>query len=294
MAQTTTVRGRSGQLVWRIARISLVVYLVVLLVFVAFENALLYFPTRYPSGDWTLASGVEDANFKAADGTNIHGWFYESPSPRAVVLFCHGNGGCIGNRSDMIDLFAALNVSTLMFDYRGYGRSEGSPNEAGVMSDGRAARSWLAKRCNIPENQIVLWGESLGGAVAVDLASSGARGLILQGTFSTLADTASFHYPWLPVRTCMRSRFDSMSRIREYHGPLLQFHGDADTIVPYRLGRKLFDAANEPKTFVTLPGADHNVAFGAEGYEAVDKFLASLAIPPNHPSEPKKSGALEL
>src|SRR5208283_3409033 len=117
-------------------------------------------------------------------------------------------------------------VSVLVFDYRGYGKSEGKPDEPGVLADARAARTWLAQKSGVAENRVVLMGESLGGAVAVDLAADGARALILENTFSSMADVAAFHYPWAPVRLLMRTQFNSAAKIRSYRGPVFQSHGD--------------------------------------------------------------------
>jgi hypothetical protein len=145
------------------------------------------------------------------------------------------------------------------------------------LSDARAARAWLANRARVAESQIVLVGESLGTGVAVDLAAvDGARGLVLISAFTSLPDAAASHYPWLPVRLLMRNRLNSLAKIGDYHGPLLSVHGDADTIVPFALGRRLFEAANEPKRLVVAHGSDHNDPPTAEFYEAVDQFLGSL------------------
>ena len=153
-------------------------YLLVLLIMMHFENSLVYFPTKFPDGDWTHPGiNVEDAWFTAADGTKIHGWYAPHAKPLAVVLFCHGNGGNVTYRAEVIRmLHDRVGVTVLVFDYRGYGKSEGSPDEAGVLADARAARTWLAEKTGVAENQIVLMGESLGGAVAVDLAAADGAG----------------------------------------------------------------------------------------------------------------------
>jgi fermentation-respiration switch protein FrsA (DUF1100 family) len=170
-----------------------------------------------------------------------------------------------------------LNVSILVFDYQGYGRSCGAPSGLGVLADARAARRWLADRTKVPEKDIVLVGRSLGGGIVVDLAANdGARGLILENTFSSLPDTAASHLPLLPVRALMRTRFDSAAKIPNFHGPLLQTHGDADRVIPFAVGRKLFDAANEPKQFVTARGGDHNDPPSREYLAALDRFIESL------------------
>lgn len=244
------------------------------------EQSLIYFPVRYPEGDWQ-PEGIEfeDAWFQAADGVRLHGWYLPCERPRATILFSHGNAGNLSHRADaMRVLNHGVRTSVLVYDYRGYGRSEGRPDEQGVLADGRAARAWLARREGIAETEIVQMGESLGAAVAVDLAAAeGARALVLEGAFTSMPDVAAWHYPWLPVRMFMRTRFDCLSKIARYDGPLLQCHGDADTIVPYQLARKLFDAAGEPKQFFTVPGGDHNDFPPREYYETLIEFLDGVA-----------------
>jgi uncharacterized protein len=263
---------------FRVVRIPILAYLGIIVVMVFFEQSLVFFPTRYPDGAWHPSDlTFEDAEFRAADGTRLHGWFVPCDNPRAVILFSHGNGGNLSHRADILRELHRLRAAVMIYDYRGYGRSEGSPDEPGILADARAARAWLAKRAGIGEREIVQMGESLGGGVAVDLAAAdGARGLVLISTFTSLPDIGSIHYPWLPVRLLMRNRLDSLSMIANYHGPLLQIHGDADTIIPYSNGRRLFDAANEPKRFITVHGADHNDLPGAEFYRAIDEFLGTL------------------
>jgi hypothetical protein len=237
---------------------------------------LIFFPTAYPAGDWQ-PPGIEfeDLYFTAADGTHLHAWYLPHENPRAVLLFAHGNAGNLSDRGPVVAfLRERLRLSVMIFDYRGYGRSEGSPNEEGILMDARAARAALAQKAGVSETEIVLMGRSIGAAVMVDLAArDGARALILESTFTSLPDVASWHYAWLPVKRFMRTRLDSLSKIKDYHGPLLQSHGDADTIVPYTLGRQLFEAANEPKRFITISGRDHNDPQTEEYYQALDKFL---------------------
>jgi fermentation-respiration switch protein FrsA (DUF1100 family) len=267
---------------WRVLRVVTLVYLLILLAMLLMENSLIFFPAPYPAGVWDLpAADVEDAWFTTPDGHKLHGWFAPNKAPRAVLLFLHGNAGNITHRDDRLLRLRSLGFSVLVFDYRGYGRSEGSPSEKGVLIDARAARAWLAQRAGVTEQEIVLWGESLGGGVAVDLAAKdGARGLILESTFTSLPDVAAYHYRWLPVRWVMRSRLDALGQIGQYHGPLLCSHGEADEIVPYEMGQRLFAAANEPKECVSFPGGFHNGPPHPEDREnfraALERFLARL------------------
>ena len=287
----SSTANRSGWTSWllRRAAVLLLIYAGLLIMLSLLENSLLFFPMPYPAGNWNPAGlPIEDAEFAASDGTKLHGWFLPHDQPRAVVLFAHGNAGNITHRLDqLIHFWQQHRVSIMCFDYRGYGRSEGTPTESGVLDDARAARTWLAKRAGVGEQDIVLMGESLGGGVVVDLAArDGAKGLLLQNTFTSLPDVAAYHYWYVPVRLLMRNKLDSRALIGEYHGPLVQCHGDRDSIVPYELGKQLHEAANEPKILVTLRGHDHNDPMvypgdpSLEEYDiAVDAFFTALSEP---------------
>lgn len=242
------------------------------------DERLLFYPSRYPEGDWKPKGlNFEDVWFDAEDGTHLHGWYCPCDRPRAVVLFAHGNAGNLSQRGPLMKyLQKDLRVATLIFDYRGYGRSEGVPTVEGILQDGRAARAALARRAGIVESRIVLMGRSLGGAVVVQLAAeSPPRGLILESTFSSFKDVAAHHYPQL-AWLVPANKLNSAARIAAYKGPLLQSHGDADRTIPYASGRKLFEAAHEPKCFVTIPGGDHNDRQSAEYYKQLNRFLDTL------------------
>jgi fermentation-respiration switch protein FrsA (DUF1100 family) len=242
------------------------------------DELLLFYPSKYPEGDWKPGGLVfEDVWFRAADGTRLHGWFCPCRQARAALLFAHGNAGNLSQRSAFLRyLQNELRVTALIFDYRGYGRSEGVPTVAGILADARAARAVLARRAGMKESQVVLMGRSLGGAVVVQLASEvPPRALILESTFSSLREVASYHYPklaWLVPA----DRLDSLAKLARYRGPLLHSHGDADRTIPYAQGLKLFGAASGPKQFVRIPGADHNAPRSAEYLQQLDRFIAGL------------------
>ncbi|HEV3345033.1 MAG TPA: alpha/beta hydrolase [Pirellulales bacterium] len=262
------------------------VYLAIVVFMMFAEESLVFFPARQPLAGWDVP-GIEHVRFQSADGTALHGWYFSHPDPRAVVLFACGNAGNISYRGDRLAQFCRRQrVALMAFDYRGYGLSEGKPTESGVLMDARAARRSLAERSGVKETDIVLIGESLGGGVMVDLASrDGARGLILERTFTSLPDVGAAHFPFIPVRWLMRNRLDSLSKIADFRGPLVICHGAVDEVIPYQLGRRLFEAANEPKRFVTLPGVGHNDPLPPEWDDAVDDFLASIQNPESRAQE---------
>jgi len=252
------------------------------------EHSIVYQPTRLdppPPGKPKPPTKQEFVEAKIPlesmlkDCNSLSGLFAEAKDPRAVVLYCHGNGGNVEDCVETLRLFRdCLNVSILAFDYRGYGSSANREiSEKTMYKDARLARAWLAKRAGVAETDIVLVGRSLGGGVAVELAASdGARGLILENTFTSIPDVAASVVPLLPICWLLESRYDSLSKIGKYHGLLLQTHGEADRVIPYKLGKKLFAAANEPKEFVRVWGGDHNDPPSPEYLAALRRFVDSL------------------
>jgi fermentation-respiration switch protein FrsA (DUF1100 family) len=281
-AANTGKRKTVGNLVWRVARIVLIAYLALILIAMFIEELMMFPASRYPEGDWEPSGLVfEDAEFTAADGTPLHGWYVPCDQPRATVLLCHGNAGNVTDRADWVKLLQQeLRVSVLVFDYRGYGKSEGRPHEKGIIADGRAARAWLAEREGIDETDIVLLGRSLGGAVAVALAAEKPpRGLVLESTFSSMTDVAANLFPFLPIRLLLRNRFDSLSRIQDYEGPLLVSHSKVDEVIPYKFGKRLYDGApSKNKRFIEFDDAGHNWS-PPEYYAALDEFLDKVSAP---------------
>ena len=280
MMRSHTRFSAAARIGLRCGRWALAAYLVVLLLLLLLENTLLYPAPRYPVGDWAAAELVrEEAWFTSADGTKLHGWLFAHDEPRAVILYAHGNGDCVAYLGPFLAAMRdKLRVSIFAFDYRGYGRSEGAPFEKGILDDARAAQAWLAERTSKRPDELVLMGRSLGGGVAVDLAAlDGARGLVLQNTFTSLPDAAARLYPWAPVRWLMKNRYDSLAKIHAYEGPIFASHGTLDDLVPMDLGRRLFDAAPSPrKTFFVIEGAGHNTPEPREYYEALDRWLEDL------------------
>jgi fermentation-respiration switch protein FrsA (DUF1100 family) len=269
---------------WPVAKVALFLggaYAAILGLLVSFEEQLVFPARKFPNGGMWEGHGlpVEDVYFHSADGTKLHGWYLGHSNPRIAVLYCHGNGGTVAENPALLRwLRNECQASIFIFDYRGYGRSEGSPSETGVLADARAAREWLAVREGIGEEQVVLVGRSLGGAVALDLAAEkGARGLVLESTFTSLPDVAAQHYWWVPVRQLMRSQMNSREKIGRYAGPLLQYHSRADEVVPFSLGEELFTTATtKDKQFFAVDDARHNAPLPQQYELELAKFLKRL------------------
>lgn len=246
------------------------------------ESRMVFFPTKYPQGYWNPQSfglNVEDCYFQTADGLTLHGWLLKGENAIATMLWCHGNAGNISDRLDNLAKLAELPLNTFIFDYRGYGRSDGSPSEEGIYLDAEAAFDFLASNSLLDSAEIILFGRSLGGAVAVDLATKrDSKGIILESTFTSAKDMAKIMFGFLPVHLIMKSKFSSIDKISQLNTPILFFHGNRDRTVPFRLGRKLFEAANEPKEFYQIAEADHNDTYLVGGQAYFDKLLGFISV----------------
>lgn len=243
------------------------------------ESRGIFQPAKYPAGEWNQTAVLaRDAHFTAADGTKLHGWYVAHEQPKGHALLLHGNAG---NVTLVAETLRTLNrrhqLAVLALDYRGFGKSEGRPSEEGVYQDARAARRWLAEKEQIDERDVILMGVSLGGAVAVDLAArDGARGLVLVNTFTSMPAAAQAQTPWLPMGLVLSTRMDSLRKIKDYHGPLLISHAEADEVVPYKQGEALYEAAAGPKRLITARGSKHNDPQPEEYRLALDEFLDHL------------------
>ncbi len=225
-----------------------------------FEHKTVFQPTAPldASGD-ELGFPREDVWLDTPDGGRIHGWYFPGKSGAGGLAFllCHGNGGNISHRLDQYDALLRLGVAVLAFDYRGYGRSSGSPSETKANEDAATAYDWLRAK-GFAAGRIVVHGESLGGGVAANLAAKHpVGGLVLQSTYTSVTDLGAELFPWLPVRTLGRTKFEVRSRLAEIRAPVLVLHSRDDTIIPFHHGQRNFAAANEPKLFHELQG-DHN------------------------------------
>jgi hypothetical protein len=212
----------------------------------------------------------------ATDGVRLNGWFVPVAKPRATVLFFHGNAGNISHRLDTLELLHSLNLAVFIIDYRGYGESEGKPTEEGLYRDAEAAWDYLTETRGIPTHEILLFGRSLGGAVAAYLAEHhSALGLVLDSTFTSVPEVAAQLYPWIPVRILTRYWYDTGSRLPNIEIPVLFIHSPDDEVIPFSHSQTLYELAREPKCFVEIQGG-HNTGL-LESWETYrrgwDKFI---------------------
>jgi fermentation-respiration switch protein FrsA (DUF1100 family) len=248
-----------------------------------FEEKFIFFPEKYPSGAYDQARSipnVRDCWIMTRDGIKIHAWFAPAESAKATLLLSHGNAGNISHRYLLMRSLLRHGFNVLMYDYRGYGRSEGAPGEGGLYEDGRAAFDYALTLPEVDRRKIILWGTSLGGAVAADVATQrSAAGLILESTFTSGKDVARVLYPLLTVTPFIRSKFNTIAKLRSLHLPVLVMHGDLDEILPVGLGRQLYASANEPKEYYEIPGARHNDTFfigGEEYFRRIEQFATAV------------------
>lgn len=223
----------------------------------------------------------ESVKFRASDGTSLHGWFVPKSNARATVLLCHGNSGNVSYQIDQIRLFQDLGLSVFSFDYRGYGQSEGKPSEVGLYRDGEAAWQYLTQTKKLLPERIVIFGHSLGGGVAAWLGKEVKAGaLVIQAAFTTMRQIAKCFYPYFPLRKIMRSRYDNLENVAQAKSPVLVIHSPEDEIIPFEHGKRIFEAAKEPKEFLQIRYG-HNDALRSPNYHAgvnafLNKYLPAL------------------
>jgi fermentation-respiration switch protein FrsA (DUF1100 family) len=242
-----------------------------------------YYPLRYPDGWWNLQRdvGATEVWLTTRDGVKLNAWWIAPPNSRLATVFFHGNGGNLTHRVDNMRAIGAAGSALLILDYRGYGKNEGTPSESGLYSDADAAYQWLIGQ-GYAAKQIVIHGESLGTAVAVDLASrQPCAGVVLEAPFSSAAQVAASVLPL--IGPLVMRDFDSKAKVGRIRAPMLFMQGDRDEVIPYKLGRALYDAAPEPKSFWTIDGAGHNNLLEVAGdryREHLEVFYNSLTSEP--------------
>jgi fermentation-respiration switch protein FrsA (DUF1100 family) len=252
-------------------------YLCIVLLFAVMQNRLIYFPSRVLPSPASL--GIRQGKeifFLSSDGVKICGWFLEPPPGAPLLLHFHGNAGNIAGRAHLLDMACSNGWGMLLFDYRGYGKSSGAPEESGLYLDAQAAWDWLTAERGIRPARIIFWAESLGCSIALNLAvKETPAGLILEAPFTSLRELSKELYPWLPVSLFLCSRFENRGKINLLKAPLLIIHGRRDEIVPFQHGKTLYELAQGQKYFLAL-NSSHNDIFDSGGnlyQEALRKFV---------------------
>lgn len=245
-----------------------------------FERSMIY----YPDADLEMTPAAiglayENVALTTSDGVRIHGWWIPAGENRGTILFCHGNAGNISHRLDSIRIFHQLDLNVFIFDYRGYGKSTGSPSEEGTYRDAAAAYNYLREYREISPEKIIIFGRSLGGAVAIELAGEKEVGaLISESSFTSTVDMGKLIFPYLPTNLLVFDRYDSISKVGELSLPKLFIHSREDDIIPFKQGERLFQDASPPKEFLEIRGG-HNEGFleSEDIYQkAINKFLTKL------------------
>ncbi len=252
--KATRARASPGKLLWKAIRAILLGYLGVLVLSFLFQRRLMYYPSGGPVPTPPFPS-LREVELSTADGVSLKAWHWPGRDPLTLLIF-HGNAGHRGDRLSWAEILRETGAGVFLLDYRGYGGSSGSPTEKGLYLDAEAAAAWLEANRYSP---VVYVGESLGSAVAVELAlRRPPAALILQSAFTSAADVGQKAYPFLPVRLLIKDRFDSLSKIDRVTCPILLIHGKEDSLVPLTMGRALYDRAQGQKEWLEILGADHN------------------------------------
>jgi fermentation-respiration switch protein FrsA (DUF1100 family) len=226
-----------------------------------YQHNSVFTPDDEPSGGWVPSDSidVEDVWFEAPDGQKLHGWWIGRPKAAGTVLYCHGSSGSIAHRVGVFRELSAARMNVFAFDYRGYGQSTGTPNERGLYTDARAAYDHLVGPLGRSPEEIILFGHSLGGAVAIDAAlDRSVAGLVVESSFTDIKDMARTLHPQIPLHLIARNGFRSIEKVGELTLPKLFIHGTDDETVPFEIGRRLYEAAAEPKELYVVEGAGHN------------------------------------
>jgi len=249
------------------------------------QPTFLYRPVReVPYSPEELGLDFEKIVFESSDGLKLTGWYIPVDTSQPTVLFCHGNGGNMMHRLDTINIFHELGLNCFIFDYRGYGNSQGKPTEEGTYLDADAAYKWLTEQKKTSADNIIIFGRSLGGSIAANLAAGvEAKALIIESSFTSYADIGAKFYPYMPVKWFARYNYNTIDYIKKVKCPVMVIHSRKDEIIPFEFGLRLYEAANQPREFVEIFGS-HNDGFlvSAEIYKKAWKdwlkFLESKKL----------------
>ena len=258
-------------------QIVIFVYILMLIFLYFYQRNLMYHPNENNYSDDQITVNIEKVKVKTSDEIELLGWYHKKDLERyKTILFFHGNAGSIENRIHKLNHFQEMDVNFLIIAWRGFSGNNGSPTEKGLYEDGKSAISWLIDK-GVKEENIVIYGESLGTGVATHLSQNkNFAGIILETPFTSMVDAAKNFYPYIPVSLLLKDKFDNKSKIRNINIPVLIMHGEVDQIVPYAMGKKMYEIANEPKFSYFTKHDNHMMEFDEKLLKALNSFLKSL------------------
>ncbi len=257
--------------------ILVLIYFFVLISTYLFQRSLLYHPSENNYSGDHLTVLIEKKKIKTRDNIELLGWYHnKNISNNKTILFLHGNAGSLENRIHKINHFENLNVNFLLLSWRGFSGNKGKPTEKGLYEDARSAVAWLKSK-GINENDIIIYGESLGTGIATEIAQNkNFAGIILESPFTSMIDAGKDKYPYLPVRLLLKDKYESDKKIKNINSPILILHGKIDKIVPFQMGKKMFELANEPKYSYFSDYDDHMMEYNENLLKALKDFINSL------------------
>ena len=255
----------------------LILYLIITLSIYLFQRKLLYHPNfnSHLKGDGLIHS-FENINIITEDNINLKGWFHLKDTKKKTILFFHGNAGTLDNRIYKLNFLGNLDVNFLIIGWRGYSGSSGKPSEFGLYLDAKSALNWLNSK-GITDEEIILYGESLGTSVAIEVSQNrNLAGIILEAPFTSMIDIGKKYYPFFPVKLLLKDKYVSKNKIKNINSPVLVMHGKKDKIVPFYMGKKIYDLANQPKFNYFPDDDDHMMNFDDKLINQIDLFISNL------------------
>ena len=254
----------------------IVIYVGITVVVYFYQRKLLYHPFSAEITGEGLIHNFETINFKTSDNFVLKGWFHLKNSNKKTILFLHGNAGNLDNRIDKLNSLGSMDINFLIISWRGYSGNSGNPSEAGLYKDVLGGIKWLNEK-GISNDQIILYGESLGTAIATEVGQNeNFAGIILEAPFTSMVDMGQKIYPIFPVKFLLKDKYESKNKIKNIKSPILIMHGEADKIVPFRMGKKMFELANEPKFSYFSKYDDHMMEFNKDLINSINLFIKSL------------------
>ena len=254
----------------------IVIYVGITVVVYFYQRKLLYHPFSAEITGEGLIHNFETINFKTSDNFVLKGWFHLKNSNKKTILFLHGNAGNLDNRIDKLNSLGSMDINFLIISWRGYSGNPGNPSEEGLYKDAMGSINWLNKK-GISNNQIILYGESLGTAIATEIGQNdNFAGIILEAPFTSMVDMGQKIYPIFPVKFLLKDKYESKNKIKNIKSPILIMHGEVDKIVPFWMGKKMFELANEPKYSYFSKYDDHMMEFNKDLINSINLFIKGL------------------